>query len=158
MAGTTFGNADYRGITLSPDERVVFAASLGNYLHAIDAESGVLVWHKHLNDDVYSTPVVSKDGRTVYIGSDAIQNNRNPRPNFWALNTTDGIERWSFQASGKIGSTTPQLSPDGSTVYLASARGASGEHSGHTVYALNTADGSVRWKSDAPANDVASGQ
>lgn len=72
-------------------------------------------------------PALSPDGGTVYVGygNDVV-----------AVNTVNGLQRWSYTTDGKIGSS-PALSHDGGTVYV-------GCHD-KKLHVVNTANGQFQW-------------
>jgi outer membrane protein assembly factor BamB len=57
-------------VTTSPDEKTLYAATLGGDLVALAREDGAKRWTLPLGDRVYSTPLVADDGG-IYVGSDA---------------------------------------------------------------------------------------
>jgi len=57
-------------VTVAPDEKTLYVASLDGNLVALAREDGAKRWSVTLGDRVYSTPLVADDG-TVYAGSDA---------------------------------------------------------------------------------------
>jgi len=63
-----------------------------NTVHAYDAATGVEQWAVDKGRVSVSTPAV--DGRCVYIG--------NGDGKLWALERTDGTERWAFQTGGRV--------------------------------------------------------
>jgi hypothetical protein len=122
--------------TLSPDGSMVFVGSSDNKLYALSATDLSFQWSFAMNGGMYpfSSPAVSADGSTLYVGSYA-SSHATGSLNFnivYALSTADGWKKWEFPAGESVSS--PQLSPDGSTLYVG-------------VYALKTADGSLvgRW-------------
>ena len=65
--------------------------------------------------------------------------------NLYAINITDSILSWKYKTGGLI-HCRPTVSEDGSTVYAGSTLGQTGEPtSDHNLYAMNTADGSLRY-------------
>jgi outer membrane protein assembly factor BamB len=79
---------------------------------------------------VKGSPALSRDGQTVYAG---FGNGK-----LYALNTTDLSVKWSFPASGTIGTDVgAPVVDDNENIYAGSDNG--------TVYAL-FADGSVKWE------------
>ena len=75
-----------------------------------------------------SSPAISPDGQTVYIGS------RDGR--LYALAAKTGRMRWRFM-SGKAISSSPALSADGRNVFFGSWD--------HKVYAIEAVTGAERW-------------
>jgi outer membrane protein assembly factor BamB len=77
-------------------------------------------------------PTVGPDG-TIYLGAN--------NSNFYAI-APDGKLKWLYEAQRELAGiwTSATLSPDGSSLYFGANRGG--------VYALNRADGSLRWRFD----------
>jgi outer membrane protein assembly factor BamB len=111
-------------VTVSPDERTLYAASLGGTLTALASDDGSVRWTLPLGDRVYATPCVADDG-TVYAGGDGGK--------FLAI-SPEGKIRWSLDTDGDADSG-PAIAPDGSVVFAA----------GRSVYDV-TAAGHVRWR------------
>ena len=76
--------------------------------------------------NINSSPAISADGTTLYIGSDD--------GNLYAISTATGAPIWQYMTGGSIDSS-PALSADGKTVYVGSADG--------YLYAINTATGTI---------------
>lgn len=74
-----------------------------------------------------SSPALSPDGKTLYIGSDS--------GTVYALATSDGHQIWSQSLPGSVRSS-PLVTPDGSTVLVNNLT---------TLYALDAGNGSVKW-------------
>jgi outer membrane protein assembly factor BamB len=111
-------------VTASPDEKTLYAASLGGSITAIASDDGTVRWTLPLGDRVYATPCVADDG-TIYAGHDGGR--------FVAI-SPEGKVRWSLDTDGDADSG-PAIASDGSIVFAA----------GHTVYGV-TAAGHVRWR------------
>ncbi|SIR29953.1 Tat (twin-arginine translocation) pathway signal sequence [Haladaptatus litoreus] len=113
-------------------EKTVYAREDGEYLYAIDRETGTERWRFEVtgDDDPAGTvgPVLC-DG-TVYVAGNSGDDTR-----LYAVDAATGEERWSFFVSGGV-RTTPTVE-DG-TLYFASFT-----HS--TTYALDTDTGDVQW-------------
>ena len=77
-----------------------------------------------------ASPMVGPDG-SIYVGAN--------NSNLYAI-SPDGRLEWLFEAEREIAGiwSTPALSPDGSTLYFGANKGG--------MYALNRADGSLRWQ------------
>jgi outer membrane protein assembly factor BamB len=77
-----------------------------------------------------ASPTVGPDG-SIYVGAN--------NSNLYAI-SPDGRLEWLFEAEREIAGiwSTPALSPDGSTLYFGANKGG--------VYAVNRADGSLRWQ------------
>lgn len=57
-------------VTASPDEKTLYAGTLGGQLVALDRDRAEVRWRVDLGDRVYSAPLLLDDG-TVVVGSDA---------------------------------------------------------------------------------------
>jgi len=79
-------------------------------------------------DAVRSSPALSSDGATVYVGS--------WDHNLYAIDAASGKQQWSFGTGGGVDSS-PALSPDGTTVYVGSWD--------HNLYAIDAASGKQQW-------------
>jgi outer membrane protein assembly factor BamB len=79
-----------------------------------------------------ASPTIAPDGM-IYVGAN--------NSNFYAI-APDGSLKWLFEAERELAGiwSTATLSADNSTLYFAANRGG--------VYALNRADGSLRWRFD----------
>jgi outer membrane protein assembly factor BamB len=83
-----------------------------------------------------ASPTVGPDG-TIYIGAN--------NSNFYAV-APDGTLKWLYEAEREIAGiwSTAALSADSSTLYFGANRGG--------IYALDTQDGSLRWRFDIPGS------
>eukprot|EP00947_MAST-08B_sp_MAST-8B-sp1_P005962 g5962.t1 len=86
------------------------------------------LWSYETGDEVDSSPVLSPDGKVVYVGSDDYS--------LYAINATDGSKLWSYFTGYSVPSS-PALSLDGKVVY--------GGSMDSSLYAINAADGSKLW-------------
>lgn len=112
-------------------DKVYFSSSDGR-IYTLDAATGDRVRPPfQTGDKIWSTPAI--DGETLYIGS--------LDKKLYALDISDGSEKWHFEAGGAIIST-PLV--QGDTVYF-------GSFDGH-IYALDAASGSLRWRSEVEAS------
>jgi len=82
--------------------------------------------YDEFGNSVRSSPAVSPDGGTIYVGSD---DNR-----LYAVDAADGTKKWRFDTGGNVISS-PVVGPDG-MVYVGSEGGANQGR----VYGLNPAD------------------
>lgn len=118
---------------IGPDG-TIYCASTDGALYALDA-SGNLRWGFITNDftAIDSSPALSADGQTLFFGSDG--------GTFYAINTSDGAERWAFSVEAtalndlQINSS-PALLSDGAVVF--------GSRNG-LLYCLEPDSGAVRW-------------
>jgi outer membrane protein assembly factor BamB len=128
---------------------LVYIGSSDNFIYAIDARTGLLRWKFNAHGDVNSSPAAS-EGVVFAVSLDG---------NLYALDAATGSQKWSFATQGERRHTGPgmdyaipatEVMPDpwdlflsspavvGDTVYFGS---------GDTnLYAVNTANGSLRWR------------
>jgi len=110
-------------VTTSPDETVLYVASLGGSLRAI-ARDGQVRWTLALGDRIYATPCVADDG-TIYVGVDG---------GHFAAVTPDGAIAWKLDVDGDA-DVAPALTEGGTVVFAA----------GRTLYAVRRR-GDVAWR------------
>lgn len=157
-------------VTTSPDEKTLYAATLGGDLVALAREDGAKRWSVSLGNRVYSTPLVGDDGG-IYVGSDSKKLfgisaagavlwkieldgeadtgavfGKDGNVVFAAGSQVLAARRggdiaWRFSAKGKV-FTAPAVTDDGLVVF-----GSQDDH----VYALR-ADGSLAWAVDLGAD------
>ena len=105
-------------------------------LAQIVCSAPVLRWSKRFGGDIDSSPVLSDDRKTLYLGSyDHI---------LYALDTATGSVRWKYTAGLEyyiIDRSTPVLSKDGHVIYAASMVGAGNGN----LYAIRAIDGVPLW-------------
>ncbi len=79
-----------------------------------------------------ASPTIGPDG-TIYVGAN--------NSNFYAI-TPAGTMKWLFEAEREVGGiwSSAVLSPDSNTLYFGANKGG--------IYALNAADGQLRWRFD----------
>ena len=68
-------------------------------------------WTYKTGNYINSSPVISSDGSTVYVG--------NQDKKLHAVKTSDGTVLWTYETGGYVESS-PAISSDGSTVYIGS--------------------------------------
>ena len=127
-----FGNSPWTAAARAPDGSTYWG-SLDLFVHKLDKD-GNEVWKTPTIGFIISSPAMSSDGSTIYIGSfDS---------NLYALDTATGAVKWKFDTDEHIYSS-PALdeAPDGSvrTIVFGSTDG--------SVYALNP-DGTLKWRYD----------
>lgn len=116
--------------SIGPDGRLSVGGRDGR-LYTFDP-NGTLEWSYAIGGEIYSSPAVASDGN-VYFGS--------TDGRLYAFGA-DGAKRWSFEtkASAHLQGAvfaSPSIGADG-TVYIAGLYDP-------TLYALNPADGSIKW-------------
>ena len=123
---------------LSPDRKTVYVGTTSGLVFAFDANSGKEIWSFQTTDGtsnniVVSSPVVSSDGKVLYISSIG-----QIAGFLWALDAKTGAEIWKDKDGTAYAS--PALSPDGKIVYVSSQRRIS-------VLAFDATDGNFLWSS-----------
>ncbi len=122
----------------------VYIGSFDSHFYALHPETGRVKWKFKTGDHIYGSAALGADaaGRTsaIYFGStDGL---------FYAL-APDGRRRWTFDAGAPIRSS-PAVGraaegEEGDVVYFGCGNG--------RLYALNAADGSLRWSFDTTPDD-----
>jgi outer membrane protein assembly factor BamB len=126
--------------TPDPSDDVIYSDIQNNKIVAIDS-GGNQLWQFDVASDIDSTPIVGPDGR-VYFGTDAER----------SLFAIDPVARaagqpfpdipsgeWQRPTGGEVDGVAA-LSPDASVVYFVA------NAPDNNLYAVNTADGSIRWQ------------
>lgn len=125
---TTVQTTTFASAAIGPDGTIYQPSDLG-YLYALNPD-GTLKWRFATGDDTFSTPALDAAGNiyfTTYTNASLFSV------------TPAGTLRWSFAVPTlSYVSGSPVLSADESAVYF----GAADQH----VYAVNTVDGSMRWR------------
>jgi outer membrane protein assembly factor BamB len=80
-------------------------------VQALNTTDGSLLWEYSTGDFVFSSPTLSADGTTLFVGSDS---------NVHALHTADGSLVWKYATHGSV-TSSPTISADG-TLFIASDR------------------------------------
>jgi len=128
---------------------LVYIGSSDNFLYAVDARTGVLKWKFNAHGDVNSSPAV-RGGLVYAVSLDG---------NLYAIDANTGIQKWQFATQGERRHTAPgmdyaapatEVMPDPWDLFLSSPTVAedtvyfgSGDN---CVYAVNAANGALRWK------------
>ena len=109
----------------------VYAGSEDGNIYALNPTDGSIKWTHAIDTagaKLDSSPAIGTDG-TVYVGGTKV----------YALNPGDGNPKWTYTTGVGTGgevTSSPAIGGDG-TVYIGSLNG--------KFYALNAADGSVKW-------------
>jgi outer membrane protein assembly factor BamB len=123
--------------TPSADGATLFVGAADNNVYALKTADGSLLWKYNTGAAVTSSPILSADGATLFVGSHGDVRG----DNMYALDTTDGSLLWKAalcDAECDGVNSSPTLSADGATLFVSS--------DDWFVSALNTADGSRRWR------------
>jgi outer membrane protein assembly factor BamB len=122
---------------VDPDTGTIYSDIFGSALVAINPD-GTEKWRFLIvpSSDVGSTPTVGPDG-VIYFGTDNAQA-------LIALNP-NGTQKWRFNTAFGAVDNVPALNSDASAVYFV-ATDPDTLNNNALLYALNTADGSERWR------------
>lgn len=127
LSGFFEGNV---ALGLDDSQVVVYAGSDDNHLYKLDCD-GNLVWEyntdAHPAGVVWTKPLLSPDGSTVFIGDLSGQ--------LHAINSADGSRRWVTRVGGAVVST-PALGTHGQ-IYFGGFDG--------KLYCLDARDGEILW-------------
>jgi outer membrane protein assembly factor BamB len=110
--------------SLSPDEKVLYCGGV-SYVFALDTETGAVIW-KNSDFDVgfHSAPAVSKDGKRLYYGEGAEDDEGD---SFWCIDASDGSVIWEYvmpyPARGYRGYIGGAIIASDGTLYIASQHG-----------------------------------
>ena len=115
----------------------VYVSSDSNKTYALDVNTGLKQWDSDTNASVWSSPTLSDDNSTLYIGGDA----NGTHGWVFAINTADGTKLWDFDTNASVRSK-PTIG--GSMVYVGS--------DSNRTYALNAANGAHVWNYDTGEN------
>ena len=97
--------------SFSGGSRSLFIQSMMMVVGSASVSPGTQLWAFDTGGDVRSSPALSPDGATLYIGSDDAK--------VYALQTSTVEQQWAFDTGGHVRSS-PALSPDGATLYIGS--------------------------------------
>jgi outer membrane protein assembly factor BamB len=125
----------------------IFTGSSDYYLYALRTSDGQLLWKRSYKDlttvgnqTVQIAPYPSSNGNALYFGT--------PK-GIYAWSASDGRQLWSYRASASCSALSGICPPEVATVnngtvyaYL------------NGLYALNAANGSLRWKNAQVPNDT----
>jgi len=107
---------------IGPDGTIYFGSDDDNLYALTDGGPGTVTqkWAFPTKSAVVSSPAVSVDGSTVYLASSL-------DGNLYAINVSDGSNKWTFPGGAWTSSSSPAIGPSG-TIYFIS--------SGNLLYAL----------------------
>ena len=126
--------ASYGSTTIAPDG-TIYVPSGDNYLYALNPADGSQKWRFQGNNQIYTAPALDAAGN-LYFGSLGTSSGPTTTGTFYSI-TPAGTQRWTPYSTGGAITSSPALSPDGSTVYFGSYD--------MKLHAVNTATGTVRW-------------
>jgi eukaryotic-like serine/threonine-protein kinase len=125
LAGTTGNSWDYMQSSPCIDNGVVYVGSGDSSLHAVNSQTGVVLWKVQTGNVIRSSPCVL--GGSVYVGSwDGY---------IYAFNKTDGSIVWKYNAGRRV-QESPRIN-DG--ILFCGSRGGN-------FYALDAVRGMLIWK------------
>ncbi|GAB3321133.1 PQQ-binding-like beta-propeller repeat protein [Haloplanus salinarum] len=109
-------------------------------VHALSRDDGKALWSEWVSSNAHTSSTVV-DG-TVFVAGDSSD------AGLYALSASDGTEQWFFGTQGRV-STTPAVA--NGTVYVAARERGSDEA---TVHAIDTANGTERWRFDGASDAI----
>lgn len=86
------GAAVVYSLALSEDGSHLYAGTLGNEVLSVDAQTGTIAWRQKTDGGVWGRPVFHED--LLIFGDETGK--------IYALNASDGAQRWSLDAGGSI--------------------------------------------------------
>ena len=113
-----------------PGEPTIFIGASHGWIYAF-GENGKLKWQDRAGDSISSTPAISQDGSTVYVGSYV----GSDKGKLMAFDRKTGVTKWEFPTNGPIYSS-PCIDVNG-VIYFGCLDS--------KVYALNP-DGTKKWE------------
>jgi outer membrane protein assembly factor BamB len=116
------------------DGNLAFQPSLDHFLYALRLDDGSLAWKTDLESSLVSSPVLSPDGKQLYVSTMI--------GDIFALNTSDGSVVWQTPTQGRVWAS-PVLNKD--MLYVGNSNGTTKGN----VLALSTANGKIAWTKDA---------
>lgn len=133
-------------------------------LHAVDRQSGALVWRTSVeaapNGSIWSSPVIWEE--TVYVGVASVAKEAGFRGSIVALDRESGLIRWQtyMTPAGVDGAgvfAVPAIDPERRLLFAATQNAYTARSApyGHVIsmVALDADTGAVRWSFAAPPND-----
>lgn len=131
---------NYRSPNITISDNKIFATLANNYLVAVDALSGVVIWQKQLSAILTSKPVYSDN--MVFVSTD---NNK-----LYCFNATTSDLLWTHFGVGRntaiLGSSSPTIYQDQVLIGYSSGE----------IYALNKKTSEVVWTQDLNLNKAIS--
>jgi subtilisin family serine protease/outer membrane protein assembly factor BamB len=123
----------YASVSIAPDGTLYLGADEGpsatrHRFFALNPSDGAVKWTFDADNAIYTAAAIDAAGN-VYFGT--LTSGR-----LYSLTST-GQQRWVYTVARLGTSSSPALSPDGTTVYFAGYDG--------VLHAVNTANGAARW-------------
>lgn len=111
---------------------VLYIATLGGIVYALDASSGAKKWsYDTQQDSITGSPVIDENSKTLFVGTES--------GIMYALNTNDGTVKWTYTTGAEIMSTPAiDTETDSNALYLGAGDG--------NLYALDISTGKLKWK------------
>jgi outer membrane protein assembly factor BamB len=107
------------------EDGILYVPSLDKSVHALDAETGDVIWQSDVGGSVSDKPILNGD--LIYVGSFDKQ--------LHALDKATGESRWTVPAEGSVWGA-PAI--DGDTVFFVDLNG--------NAYAVNAETGDLQWR------------
>jgi len=117
------------------DGKYIYLTSLDHFLYSIDPQNQKIVWKVDLGGSATSSPALSTDKSTLYVGSFGSK--------VLAINDADGSIKWTTNTNAWIWSD-PSI--NGSKVFVADING--------QVYSLDASNGQNSWSSIKPDDSI----
>ena len=141
----------------------------GVYLIALDAYTGTFKWETHIEGadgaDAFAAPTYSQEQNLVYVGTcsckaELEKRNVSAQGTISAVDASSGALIWRQVAGGGGGvgiANTPMVADSVDRLYIATSHAYSegGDPIANSLYALDTADGSVKGSAKVSAGDWA---
>jgi len=153
--------------TVNNEGTMVYVGNSDNFTYAVNAADGTQIWSFNLcgGQNVHSgcsdpidcppvnckaqfSPVLSSDGKVLYVGSDGVSTSRH----LFAVSAAHGDMIWKLTLGEDVSDNwvAPALSKDGLVLYHGDTR----LGYGCNLYAVNTSDGTPLWKSAVCSNII----
>ena len=117
------------------DGNLIFVTSLDHFLYAVDPQAQKVIWKVDLGGSAPGSPVVSSDGKTLYVGSFAKK--------IFAVDIASGSVRWTALTKDWVWGT-PTLGGD--SLFAADISG--------NVYSLGVPNGKNAWADLQPDGPI----
>ena len=125
------GNYVTSSPAISSDGKTIYVGSLDRHLHAINVETGQMIWKYKTGSSINSSPCISPDGSIIFVGSNDHK--------LHAVDARNGEKIWEYLTENWVWSS-PTINSAGKVVFVGSLDG--------KMYAINVADGSKNFTYD----------